>query len=149
MVHASIAVSPVGLATGNTLMKKTILFFVTLAALSCAAFAQAQEAPMRGVGLLALNASDAQGLGSTSANHSALVETPDSGGGSAGIRNARGAGDAGISAHAVRDEGEAAHAIPDALPPAAVHRGDPTTPAAATPKRPSYRWQSLVPGAIK
>lgn len=27
--------------------------------------------------------------------------------------------------------------------------GDPVAPAALTPKRPTYRWQSLVPGAIK
>ena len=26
---------------------------------------------------------------------------------------------------------------------------DPSAPAAATPHRPTYRWQSLVPGAIK
>ncbi|HEY0232232.1 MAG TPA: hypothetical protein VGC55_13345 [Dokdonella sp.] len=130
-------------------MKKPVLALVALAAALFGAAASAQEAPLRGVGLLALNASDApSGLGSAQPR-GALVETPDSGGGGAATRNGRGAGDIGPAARIPRAEEPPARAMPDALPPAALPHGDPATPAAATPKRPSYRWQSLVPGAIK
>jgi len=130
-------------------MKKPVVALMAVAAMLFGAAAWAQEAPLRGVGLLALNASDASsGLGNAQPR-GALVETPDSGGGGATTRNGRGAGDIGPAARLPHVDEPATRAIPDALPPAVLPHGDPTTPAAATPKRPSYRWQSLVPGAIK
>ena len=123
-------------------MNKPILILaVLLAAMSCSA-ACAQSVPLRGIGLLALEAGDSRSA--SPGGGSALVELPDDGGGGAvGARAQRGSGD---GMHApVHDRAP----VPDALPPAAIVRGDPAAPAAATPKRPSYRWQSLVPGAIK
>jgi hypothetical protein len=148
MDRASI-VESLGNTAGSILMKKPVLAIVAIAALLSGAVAWAQEAPLRGVGLLALNASDAQsGLGNAQ-SHGALVETPDSGGGGTTTRNGRGAGDIGPAARLPRAAEPPAQTVPDELPPAALAHGDPATPAAATPKRPSYRWQSLVPGAIK
>jgi len=146
--HASI-VESLGRAAGSTPMKKLAFVLVAAVAMLSGVAAWAQEAPLRGVGLLALNASDASsGLGNTQPR-GALVETPDSGGGGTTTRNGRGAGDIGPAARLPRAEEAATHTVPDALPPAILPHGDPATPAAATPKRPSYRWQSLVPGAIK
>ncbi len=124
-------------------MKKTLIILVALAAATATAAAWAQNAPLRGVGLLALNASE-PGL-----PRNALVEVPDgSGGGSIGARALRG----GDSASPSRDRYSSARddaAAPDQLPPRSAPATDPAAPAAATPRRPSYRWQSLVPGAIK
>lgn len=132
---------------GNPLMKKPVVAFALVVATTCAA-AFAQDAPLRGMGLLALNSTgDAdRGLGTSSNGRKVLVETPDSGGGSV-PHNMRGGGDLGPAP--ARDALAAPARAPDALPPPAVQQGDPSAPAAATPKRPSYRWQSLVPGAIK
>jgi hypothetical protein len=123
-------------------MKKNLLLSMACFATFCCAAASAQSAPLRGVGLLALGASE-PGSG-------ALLDMADAGGGSIGSRALRG-GDGADRAlptptrEAATDDGDA----PDALPPAAIPQGDPTVPAAPTPKRPTYRWQSLVPGAIK
>ncbi len=123
-------------------MKISILVVAVVLAASPSVIALAQSAPLRGVGLLALGASDTR----PAASGSALVDVPDSGGGSTGAHALRGAdGDA----TAARDCPDAdANPVPDALPARSVPSGDPTAPV-ATPKRPSYRWQSLVPGAIK
>lgn len=111
----------------------------------CAAFASsavfAQSAPLRGVGLLALGASEPR--------VKSLVEMTDVGGGSVGARAMRGADGGDHARPATTREREDEGATPDSLPPAALPIGDPTAPAAATPKRPTYRWQTLVPGAIK
>jgi hypothetical protein len=149
MDRASI-VESLGSTAGSILMKKPILALVALVALLSGVVAWGQEAPLRGVGLLALNAADAQsGLGNAQ-SHGELVETPDSGGGGGTTtRNGRGAGDVGPAARLPRAAQAPVQTVPDELPPAALPHGDPATPAAATPKRPSYRWQSLVPGAIK
>lgn len=70
-----------------------------------------------------------------------LVESVDSGGGGASLQ-ANSSTSAGPSAHSDR--------ALDMLRDAASNLGsDPSAPAAATPRRPTYRWQSLVPGAIK
>lgn len=151
--RASIAVS-LGLAAGSTLMRKPILAVAAVLAMLSAALAFAQDAPLRGVGLLALNASEAQsglGSGSSSVPSARNIETPDEGGGTV-VRNGRGGGDAGPAKRSARSPDEpVAPALPDPLPPAAVPGGGDSSiaPAAAVPKRPSYRWQSLVPGAIK
>lgn len=118
-----------------------LLSMACVAALSCAP-AFAQNAPLRGVGLLALGANEVHA--------STLVDMADAGGGSIGSRALRGSDGADRARPtparpAADDEAD----LPDALPPAAIPSGDPTVPAAATPKRPTYRWQSLVPGAIK
>ena len=72
-----------------------------------------------------------------------LVESIDSGGGGGGSTAQTATSTAaGTSAHSDRTL--------DALHDAASGLGgDPSAPAAATPRRPTYRWQSLVPGAIK
>lgn len=129
-------------------MKKPVLALALVAAVSCWAVASAQDAPLRGVGLLALNVAGESdnGLGSAQVNRNALVETADEGGGG-GPRNVRGSGDVGPAPN--RNATEALPKSPDALPPATIQRGDPAVPSVTTPKRPSYRWQSLVPGAIK
>lgn len=126
-------------------MKKSVITLVAIAFAMFDAAALAQNAPLRDFGLLALNSDDSHsGLGNSS--RSTLVETPDSGGGSIGARALRGAdGNAASAASRPTDA-----MAPDALPSRAiVPFDDPSQPAAPTPKRPSYRWQSLVPGAIK
>lgn len=146
MDRASIAIS----RAGNPLMRKPVLAVAFVAAMACWATAFAQDAPLRGVGLLALNASgdsDSSGLGSASPQSSrhVMVESPDEGGGG-DPRHLRGSGDVGAGSN----RAGATPKVPDALPPSAVPQAsDPTSPAAAVPKRPNYRWQSLVPGAIK
>ena len=93
-----------------------LLSMACIAAFTCAS-ASAQNAPLRGVGLLALGANEIHA--------NTLVDMADAGGGSIGSRALRGSDGA------------------DRARPATAR------PAAATPKRPTYRWQSLVPGAIK
>lgn len=146
MERASIAASP-GLAAGKTLMKIFAIALAVLATALSASGAFAQSAPVRGVGLLALNASDARSsTGGASGARTTLIEVPDGGGGGLiGARAIRGAGDGGSIA---RDAdapatSESLHAKTSIAP------GDPTAPATMTPKRTNYRWQALVPGAIK
>jgi hypothetical protein len=125
-------------------MKKPVIALAAFVAALSSFAACAQNAPLRGVGLLALEANDSHGLGAAlPGGRNSLVETPDSGGGSVGARAMRG-GDSvgGRVAPAAETAAEVAPAKP-------VVEGDPSAPAAPTPKRPSYRWQSLVPGAIK
>lgn len=119
-------------------MKTSICALTVLAtALSCSA-ALAQSAPLRGVGLLALDAGESQGSG----GHHALVALPDDdGGGAVGARALRG-GEGGMRARGVNSAAEGVSAK-------AIGLDAPSPPAAETPKRPTYRWQSLVPGAIK
>jgi len=123
-------------------MKTKLLLSMACCAAFFSASAVAQSAPLRGVGLLALGANE-PGAGS-------LLDMADAGGGSVGARALRG-GDGADRARpgAPRDEDDDESGAPDALPPAAIPQGDPTVPAAPTPKRPTYRWQTLVPGAIK
>jgi hypothetical protein len=124
-------------------MKKRFIILVALAAVMATAVASGQNAPLRGVGLLALNASEPGSARST------LVEMPDGsdGGGSVGARALRGGDNAMPSRSAYGSAQDTV--VPDELPPRNAPSTNPAAPAAATPKRPSYRWQSLVPGAIK
>ena len=140
MDRASIAASLGGIA-GKTLMKNSVLIPAVLVFALSSAATFAQNAPLRGVGLLALDAAQAPDrTGPLSSSRSALPES--TGGGGVGARALRGGDDA----HQPRSDGDAATA-PDALPPKAIPR--PIDAIPATPKHPSYRWQSLVPGAIK
>ncbi|MEO5626502.1 MAG: hypothetical protein ABIQ70_10885 [Dokdonella sp.] len=128
-------------------MKTFAIALAVLVTATSASAALAQSAPVRGVGLLALNASEVRSsAGGTSGTRTTLIEVPDSGGGGlVGARAARGSGDGGRSAHDTD-----APVAPDALPAkASIAPGDPTAPATMTPKRTNYRWQTLVPGAIK
>jgi hypothetical protein len=118
-------------------MNKTALLLLVFASATASASALAQSASLRGAGLLALNTTVARASGNT------VVEMIDSGGGSTGARALRGS-DASPQARRAADR---AAPVPDPLPEKLI--GDPAAPAAATPKRPTYRWQSLVPGAIK
>ena len=124
-------------------MKKTFIILVALATITATAAASGQNAPLRGVGLLALNANE------PGAPLSTLVEMPDGGGGggSIGARAMRG-GDNAIPSRNAYDSRQDAVVVPDELPSRNATT-NPADPAAATPKRPTYRWQSLVPGAIK
>lgn len=118
-----------------------LLSMACFAAFSCAT-AFAQSAPLRGVGLLALGANEPRS--------GTLLDMADAGGGSIGARALRGGDGADRARPApTRETTDEDADAPDALPPAAIPQGDPTVPAAPTPKRPTYRWQSLVPGAIK
>jgi hypothetical protein len=143
MDRASITAS-VGPAAGTIPMNKIVLILAVLLAATSVRCALAQSAPVRGVGLLALNATDSRGnVGSAAGSRTMQIEVPDSGGGGhVGTRALRGSGDAG----GVHDDvtPPASDSTPAA---AAVASGDPTTPTA--PKRTNYRWQALVPGAIK
>jgi len=128
---------------GKTLMSKPAIALVLIAAAACCASAHAQEVPLRGVGLLALSAArdSDSGLGNAQGLRNVMIEAPDEGGGGE-LRNVRGSGDVsagrGGQAEKTRDD-----------PPTAMPQADPTAPGVAVPKRPTYRWQSLVPGAIK
>lgn len=126
-------------------MNKTAILPVVLGCMMTAASAHAQSAPLRGAGLLALNTTDAKACAT-----STVVERVDTGGGSGGSIGSRALRGSDITPRVTQsdtDDGAAAP-VPDPLPKP-IAGGDPSAPAAATPKRPSYRWQSLVPGAIK
>lgn len=130
-------------------MKKPFILLAAFVVAICSIEASAQSAMVRSVGLLALNASQLRsGPASAAGGGRVLVEIPDGGGGgSSGSHAGRGSGDAATaSQHEVADT----VTTPDALPPKMIIApGDPAASAAPTPKRPSYRWQTLVPGAIK
>lgn len=130
-------------------MKKPFILLAAFVAAICSVEASAQSAMVRSVGLLALNASELRGGAASGAGGGrVLVEIPDGGGGgSAGTRASHGSGDATTPS---QHDGSDTVTPPDALPPKMmVAPGDPAASAAPTPKRPSYRWQTLVPGAIK
>lgn len=124
-------------------MNKTAILSVVLGCSLSAAGAHAQSAPLRGASLFALNTTDAK-VGSS------VVERIDTGGGSGGSTGARALRGSDVTPRATQSESDQNEttALPDPLPKP-IAGGDPSAPAAATPKRPSYRWQSLVPGAIK
>lgn len=130
-------------------MKKPFILLAAFVVAICSIEASAQSALVRSVGLLALNASELRtGAAGAAGGGRALVEIPDSGGGGfAGTHASHGSADATTpSQHDASDT----VTTPDALPPKMmISPGDPAASAAPTPKRPSYRWQTLVPGAIK
>lgn len=128
-------------------MSKSAIVLVLIAAATCCAPAYAQEAPLRGIGLLALSAArdSDSGLGNTQGLRNVMIEAPDEGGGG-GLRDSRGSGDVLSSSSGRRNPAEKTQ---DELPSSPMPQADPTVPGAAVPKRPTYRWQSLVPGAIK
>lgn len=136
MDRANIGTCP-GLSAGKTPMKKSICALAVLATALSASVAFAQSAPLRGVGLLALDAGESHGAGG--AQHALVALPDDDGGGAVGPRALRGS-DGGMRSRG--NPGSAADGTPPML-------DNPSPPAAATPKRPTYRWQSLVPGAIK
>jgi len=70
-----------------------------------------------------------------------LVESVDSGGGGASART--------TSVVTPAATTTADHAVNLLRDVASGADSDPSAPVAATPRRPTYRWQSLVPGAIK
>lgn len=70
-----------------------------------------------------------------------LVESVDSGGGGSAMPAQPVEGSASVRRAHNNDL--------DLLRNAINGSSDPAAPAAATPRRPIYRWQSLVPGAIK
>ena len=111
-------------------MKRFVAAGVALGVIQFSAVAAAHGLSPGGGYALAMN---------DAASVSSHIDVPDSGGGS--IANAgRGAGD--TAGHA-KGGSTAMH------PLEGMQRGDAGLPAAMTPKRPTYRWQSLVPGAIK
>lgn len=121
-------------------MNRPALLVLVLAGALAPALACAQSAPLRGAGLLALNSTESLAVNPATK----ALDIVDSGGGSTGARALRGSdvapttpSDIDAPAAAAGDFGKV------------VGNGDPSPPAAATPKRPTYRWQSLVPGAIK
>ena len=67
-----------------------------------------------------------------------LVESIDTGGGGS-VAGTHGAAPTASAGHAASTSREAAVSTDN----------DPSAPVTATPRRPTYRWQSLVPGAIK
>ena len=70
-----------------------------------------------------------------------LVESVDSGGGGASVRA--------TSTNTAVTSAPADHALNLLRDTASGPDSDPSAPVTATPRRPTYRWQSLVPGAIK
>ena len=122
-------------------MNKSVIKFATVIAVTCSANALAQGAPMLGLGMLASNASASSGLGGNT-----LIEPSDGGGGSTGGHAMRGVdGDLSHSPQAT-----SVRSLPDALPTKmAVHSNHSAASTTAVAKPASYRWQSLVPGAIK
>lgn len=139
MDRASMAAS-VGVVAWTIPMKNVGFLLAVLVAATSASCAFAQSAPVRGVGLLALNASESRAAGAAAGARTLQIELPDSGGGGhVGPRAIRGSGDAG----GVRADNPS----PTTPAVAPIAAGDPTTPTA--PKRTNYRWQALVPGAIK
>jgi hypothetical protein len=118
-------------------MKTVLIALAAAAAVLSGRPAFAQSASFGSIGLLAMNAVESRG---DSRARGALVDTPDAGGGLSAGRAARGT-DAPARTHTHDDDA--------AIDAPGLQPGDPSTPVAPTPKRPSYRWQSLVPGAIK
>jgi len=115
-----------------------LLVLGSLLALASAS-AAAEGSSLRGAGLFVASAHDLTG--------STVVDMDDVGGGMRSLRGADGGDGASPAASPAREP--AAPPAPDALPPPQMSAGDPATPVAPAPKRSSYRWQSLVPGAIK
>lgn len=132
--------------SGKILMSKSAIALVLVAAAACCAPVRAQEAPLRGIGLLALSAArdSDSGLGNAQGLRNVMIEAPDEGGGGE-LHDARGSGDV----HPSGGRRNPAEKTQDELPPSTMPQADPTAPGTAVPKRPTYRWQSLVPGAIK
>ena len=98
-----------------------------------------QAAPMHGGGPLVMEVADARDAGGDV--HTAPADGSDDDGSMAGDHTLRGDGK---PAHAAHD-GDGANSDPAA-------RTTPNTDSAqpaATPRHPGYRWQSLIPGAIK
>lgn len=122
-------------------MTKTVLLVLAVCAGACSQAAFAQSAPLRGAGLLALNSTESLATSPTSRG----LDIIDSGGGSTGARALRGSD---TNPRTAPTEADAPARADDELGKV-IGSGDPSQPAAATPKRPTYRWQSLVPGAIK
>lgn len=126
--------------------KFAIVATVTLVLSMVGAVAVARGLPMRDMDLLALN-TDSPRNALDIGGRSSLIDSSDGGGGSTGARARHGVDGSGSPAvSGTGDESSAADALP---PRGIVPFEDPSSPAAPTPKRPSYRWQSLVPGAIK
>jgi hypothetical protein len=122
---------------------------MTLSLFTCATLlfaiatpASVQGAPLRGLGLIALESSAAQrDVSHVTPGSNVLLDSPDNdGGGSVGTNALHG------ESAASRDADSAM--TPDALPPHAITPIDPALPV-ASPKHPRYRWQALVPGALK
>lgn len=123
-------------------MKSSLLACAALVVVSGGALAQ--SAPLRGLGLLALESSSAsQRDFGAAGGRGSMLETPDGGGGSVGARAVRGT-DAEASAHRDGEPGLS----PEGSTVPVITPIDAALPA-ATPKHPSYRWQALVPGALK
>ena len=98
---------------------------------------------MRGLGMLASNASTSSGVGNPGS--STLID-PSDGGGSTGARALRGS-DGGAS-HSPRETNPTS--LPDVLPTKMAAHSNHLGASTATVAKPvNYRWQSLVPGAIK
>ncbi len=116
-------------------MNKPAIALLTAAACACSAPAFAQAGLLRSLEVAALGAArdSDSGLGNAQGLRNVMIETPDEGGGGLHDGDRRRADDT---------------AATDNDAPASTSRHE-TTPGAAAPKRPTYRWQSLVPGAIK
>lgn len=102
--------------------------------------APAVAASFGGAGLLAMAGDDARNS-LVNPVQSTLVEISDGGGSAIAA-----APDVGTPSGSGASAPPPARAAVRAQDPA---RYDPSAPAAETPRRPSYRWQSLIPGAIK
>lgn len=118
-------------------MKPLIIALITGASCLSAVDASAQGMSMHGIAAAAFAATDC----CVGAAQNRLVESTDCDGGGEMQLPA----DHDLAAPAVnpRQTTSARDADAQSL------GGDPAMPAAATPRRPTYRWQSLVPGAIK
>ncbi len=119
-------------------MTKHAIVLLSAAACLGSAPAFAQEGLLRSVGVAAFAAArdSDSGLGNAQGLRNVMIESPDEGGGGMGL-------------HGGERQGGSAADTADESAPATSARDETTTPGAATPKRPTYRWQSLVPGAIK
>ncbi|MCK9537539.1 hypothetical protein [Dokdonella sp.] len=125
-------------------MLATVLLVTALAPF--AAGAAAGTGAFDGFDTLATSSDEGNaGLGDTPA--AATQDASDLGGGSL-----HGGNFGGVDGALPAPAGKVDSATPPEAAPApgsADATFDPSVPAAQTPKRPSYRWQSLVPGAIK
>ncbi|MBX3687922.1 hypothetical protein [Dokdonella sp.] len=120
-------------------MKTLILALMAGAGCLVAADASAQSMWLRGIASSTYAVTDCN----DGRPRSTLVD-PGDGGGGATLKTMGNPLAAGARAAAAAVDADASTTAN-----AGTASGDPVAPATLSPKRPTYRWQSLVPGAIK
>ncbi|MDR2012558.1 MAG: hypothetical protein LBQ20_05865 [Rhodanobacter sp.] len=124
-------------------MKKIVIITMALIALQIGTATSAQNTSMRGNDPLAAEATDAQDVSGDA--HAAPGDRSDNDGGGTVRDTHTPRGNDGRSMHAAHDGNDTdSHTTAKTIPSA-----NPVRPVAVAPRHLGYRWQSLIPGALK